>query len=121
MQIRVHIETREPFAAGMHFGAVGPYELLTGWMRFAVAPAAPAYRHVVDLDHAPRNAAGLVEYATEFALLKPVELARGNRRLVYDVINRGNKRILQFFNDAPHSNAPPSACPTPTTTRRQPP
>ena len=108
MQIRVHIETREPFAAGMHFGEVGPYEQLTGWVWFAVAPETPAYHHVVDLAHAPRNAAGLVEYATAFTLLKPVDLTRGNRRLVYDVMNRGNKRILQFFNDAPHSNAPSS-------------
>jgi hypothetical protein len=108
MQIRMQIETREPFATGTSFGEVGPYELLSGWARFAVAPETTAYRGVVDLNHAPRNGSGLVEYATAFALLKPVDLARGNRRLVYDVINRGNKRILQFFNDATHSNTPKS-------------
>ena len=37
-------------------------------------------------------------------ILKPVDLARGNRRLIYDVVNRGNKRLVQFFNDAPPSN-----------------
>ena len=33
-------------------------------------------------------------------------MARGNRRLFYDYGNRGHKRALQFFNDAPHSNDP---------------
>ena len=107
-QIRWHVDTREPFAAGVSFGDVGPYEQLAGRVWFAVDPAAPAYRGVVDLPHAPRNAAGDVEFTTDFYLLKPVDLARGNQRLLYDVINRGNKRALQFFNDAPHSNTPQS-------------
>ena len=51
----------------------------------------------------------MVEYSTDLYILKPVELARGNRRLIYDVNNRGNKRIVQFMNDALHSNDPSSA------------
>ena len=31
---------------------------------------------------------------------------RGNRRVFFDYGNRGHKRALQFFNDAPHSNDP---------------
>ncbi len=107
-QIRLHLDIREPFAAGVSFGGVGPYERLAGRVRFAIDPTAPPYSRVVDLSLAPRNAAGYVEYATDFFLLKPVDLARGNQRLLYDVINRGNKRALQFFNDAPHSNTPHS-------------
>ena len=34
---------------------------------------------------------------------------RGNKRLLYDVNNRGNKRALQFFNDAPPNNDPRTA------------
>jgi hypothetical protein len=108
-QIRLHIAKRDLFAAGMSFGNVGPYEYLTGRIWFAVDPEAPAYRNVVDLEHAPRNPAGQVEYAAEVHVLKPVDLARSNRRLLYDVVNRGNKRALQFFNDAVHSNTPCSA------------
>jgi hypothetical protein len=107
-RIRLHIDCHAPFAAGASFGEVGPYERLAGRVWFAVDPTAPAYRGVVDLLHAPRNPAGYVEYAADFSLLKPVDLARGNQRLLYDVINRGNKRALQFFNDAPHSNTPHS-------------
>jgi len=105
-QVRLRIDTREPFADGMAFGEVGPYERLAGRVRFAIDPNDPANRVIVDLDHAPRNAAGLVEYSTDVYILKPLELGRGNRRLLYDVNNRGNIRAVQFFNDARHSNTP---------------
>jgi Alpha/beta hydrolase domain len=108
-QIRLRLDTRELFADGMVFGQVGPYERLTGRVLFAIDPDDPANRTVVDLDHAPRNTAGLVEYSTDVYILKPLELGRGNRRLLYDVNNRGNIRAIQFFNDAPHSNTPSTA------------
>ena len=61
---------------------------------------------MVDLEHAPRNADGLVEYSANFYMLKPADVERGNRRILYDVNNRGNVRCLQFFNDAVHDNQP---------------
>ena len=95
-----------PFAGGAAFGDAGAYEWLRGRARFAVDPEAPEHRAVVDLDRAPRNAAGGVEFAADVYLLRPASMARGNRRLLVEFNNRGNKRALQFFNDAPHSNAP---------------
>lgn len=108
-EIRLHITDRMPFADGKRFGDVGAYERLTGRVDYAIDPEDPAYRMVVDIAHAPRNARGLVEYATDVCMLKPVEMARGNRRLLYDVVNRGNKCVLQFLNDAEPSNDPLSA------------
>jgi hypothetical protein len=105
-QVRLRLDTCMPFADGVAFGEVGPYERLAGRVLFAIDPNDPANRAIVDLDHAPRNAAGLVEYGTDIYILKPLELGRGNRRLLYDVNNRGNIRAIQFFNDAPHSNTP---------------
>ena len=105
-QIRLVIDRREPFAEGGSFGDVGPYERLSGRVDFAIDPAAPEFSAVVDLEHAPRNADGLVEYSADFYMLKPVDMERGNRRILYDVNNRGNMRCLQFFNDAVHDNAP---------------
>jgi Alpha/beta hydrolase domain len=105
-QVRLRIDTREPFADGMAFGEVGPYERLAGHVLFAIDANDPANRTIVDLDHAPRNAAGLVEYSTAVYILQPLDLGRGNRRLLYDVNNRGNIRAIQFFNDAQHSNTP---------------
>src|SRR5262245_24750689 len=100
--VRLRLDTRELFADGAAFGEVGPYERLAGQVSFAIDPNEPANRTIVDLNHAPRNAAGLVEYATDIYLLKPLDLGRGNRRLLYDVNNRGTIRVIQFFNDAPH-------------------
>ena len=106
IQVRLQIDVREPFAEGTSFGNVGGYERLSGRALFAIDPKGPAYRNVVDLQYAPLNSDGLVEYSTEVYILKPVNLERGNRRLLYDVNNRGHKRVVQFFNDAVHSSQP---------------
>jgi Alpha/beta hydrolase domain len=105
-RVELSIAERFPFAAGHEFGAVGAYERLVGRAHFAVDPGAPAQRGVTDLDKAPLDAAGLVRFVADFSILKPVEPARGNRRVFFDYGNRGNKRMLQFFNDAPASNDP---------------
>ncbi|WP_375429574.1 alpha/beta hydrolase domain-containing protein, partial [uncultured Sphingomonas sp.] len=50
-------------------------------------------RRVEGLNLAARNAQGLVEYSFEAAILKPVDLAKANGTLVYEVTNRGNGSI----------------------------
>jgi hypothetical protein len=104
--INILIDSREPFADGVEFRSTGPYERLSGRINFTIDPNALLNQVVVDLEYAPRNPSGFVEYSADFYILKPVDLAKGNRRLIYDVVNRGNKRILQFFNDAEYSNEP---------------
>ena len=109
MNATLIIEERAPFAEGADFGPVGAYERINGRVRFAIDPRQPANQHIVDLTLAPADGRGLVEYSTEFFIIKPVDMSRGNRRLLYDVNNRGNKRALQFFNDAPPNNDPRTA------------
>lgn len=104
--IELRIDDRRPFAGGHIFAATGAYERLSGRALFAVDPLADANRDVVDLDKAPRDSRGLVRFESDFMILKPLDMARGNRRVFYDYGNRGHKRALQFFNDAPHSNDP---------------
>ncbi|HYZ23591.1 MAG TPA: alpha/beta hydrolase domain-containing protein, partial [Rhodopila sp.] len=106
MGLQVRVDERCLFADGHAFGDVGAYERLTGRVLFAVDPVAPAQADVVDLDKAPQGADGLVRFAADFMILQPVGAERGNRRVLFDYGNRGNKRALQFFNDAVHSNAP---------------
>lgn len=105
-ELYLHIDTREPFAEGETFGTVGPYERLIGRAEVFLDPTSAAYQSVVDIENAPRDEQGRVRYETDFFMLKPVDMARGNRRLFYDVVNRGDKRALQFFNDAAASNDP---------------
>ncbi len=105
-RIELRIAQRCVFADGHEFGEHGAYERLDGRAAFAVDPQAPAQAGVVDIGLAPRNAAGLVEFTADLCILKPVAPGRGNRRLLFGYGNRGNKRELQFFNDAPASNDP---------------
>ena len=105
-QIRLQIVNREPFANGALFGDVGSYECISGTVLFSVNPENPTNASIVDLNLAPTNSEGLVEFSTDFYMLKPLFLDRGNGTLIYDVNNRGNKRLLQFMNDAVHSNKP---------------
>jgi hypothetical protein len=87
------------FADGRAFGAAGSYVRIKGVARGVLDPAAPEHAAIVDLDKAPRNAKGLVEYATDFDILRPKDPLRGSGVLVYDVTNRGAKRILQRLDD----------------------
>ena len=107
-QIRVQIDRTEVFADGTQFGEAGAYERLDGIVHYAVSPDNAAQNGIVDLEHAPRNADGLVEFAADVCILKPVDTQRGNHRLFFGYGNRGNMRELQFFNDAVASNRPTS-------------
>jgi hypothetical protein len=102
--LEIRIDDRRPFADRHEFGDTGVYERLTGRALFAVDPLAQAQADVVDVDKAPRDQNGLVRFAADFMILKPLE--GGNRRVLFDYGNRGHKRALQFFNDAPHSDDP---------------
>ena len=61
---------------------------------------------IFNLDKAERNVNGYVEYRSDFRILKPLDLDRGNGCLVYDVPNRGNQPIMPRLNGAPDSGHP---------------
>ncbi len=87
------------FADGHEFGAAGAYVRIKGVAHGMLDPAAPANAGIVDLDKAPKNARGLVDYATDFDILRPKDALRGSFILVYDVPNRGSKRIFNLLDD----------------------
>ena len=111
IEIRVH--TVEPFAEGQAFAEAGSYLRIRGVAKGELDPATPENRVIVDLDKPPRNARGLVEYETDFFILRPADPSRTNGVLVYDVTNRGSKRIFQLLDDAP--SAPVDAANDPRT------
>jgi len=134
---RIEITERVPFAGGMAFGEVGPYEKVKGRLYYAVDPDNKYNRQIVDLQLAKsnqlrqdvsvvhdtgttryveeivggdaRNAKGEVEFWGDFLLLKPVDPTRGNHRLLYDVNNRGSLRALEYYNNATSTNNPTAA------------
>lgn len=84
------VEQRTSFVAGADWGKAGPYEMLRGTAYMEVDPNNPRDAVIVDLQNAPRNARGVVEFSTQFLILKPVDMQRSNRKIFYAVNNRGN-------------------------------
>jgi len=80
----------------MDLGASG-YEKIIGTIHFAVDPKDPRNRMVADLGKAPINSAGRVEFSSDLYILRPKE-PRGNGAALVDVLNRGNKVVLNGFN-----------------------
>jgi alpha/beta hydrolase family protein len=104
--VRIEVKSRTDLLAGKPFGAVGPYEKLIGRIYFEVDPSNDANKIITDIDKAPRNARGRVEFSTDFYLLKPKQIERGNGTVLYEVSNRGGKGMLGFYNHATGSLNP---------------
>jgi hypothetical protein len=108
--LRIEIAERlAPAFDGRRFGSVGTYDCLTGTIHGELDPSHPLYATIVNLDKAPRNAAGRVEYRSDFSLMPPSDPAAGNGWLLYDVPNRGKKLALSRLNRAADGDPPTSA------------
>ena len=94
---------------GKLYGAVGAYETLCGSAWFALDPNHKQNEAIVDLNLAPVDESGRVIFRADVHLLKPVDVARGNGTVFYNVVNRGRKNILPMFNLANGSNMPEAA------------
>ncbi len=90
--IRIVIDQREsPAFDGDNYGAAGQYETLTGRAYGVLDPADPHNSVIQDIQLAPRNAQGLVEYMTTFQISKPIDLGKSSGLLWHDVPNRGSR------------------------------
>ena len=88
--VRLVVEQRTSFVGGADWGKAGPYEMLRGTAHLEADPNNPHDAVIVDLENASRNGKGLVEFSTQFMILKPVDMQRSNRKIFYAVNNRGN-------------------------------
>jgi hypothetical protein len=98
-----------PTFEGMSFGATGQYEKIVGRAFGAVDPMDARNAIITDIELAPRNANGLVEYDMDFFILKPRDMSRGNRIIFWEAPNRGTKRAIELFNRAPENFNPTTA------------
>ena len=106
-----------PTFEGVSFGEVGQYEKVRMRAFGEVDPNDPRNAGIADIQLAPRNARGMVEYSMDVFVLKPVVLANGNHRLLYYMNNRGNLDsalfpsigVLSVFNDGSGGNNPTTA------------
>ena len=104
--VRIDVQSRADIAGGKAFGTTGAYEKLAGRIYFEVDPSLAPNKIITDIDKAPRNARGRVEFSSDFYLIKPKQIERGNGTLLYEVSNRGGKGMLAFYNQATGSLDP---------------
>ena len=103
---RVEISTRQDVLGGKSFGSAGPYEKLSGKVYFAVDPNNPHNKIIADLDKAPKDAQGRVEFSADLFILRPKDPSKGNGVIFMDIPNRGGKALLGTFNHAKGSQDP---------------
>lgn len=103
---RVEIISRTDVLEGNAFGEAGAYEKLSGKVHFAVKPETAPNKLIVDLDKAPRNAAGEVEFAADFYILRPKEAVRANGSVLLEIPNRGGKGLLAIMQGGKGSRDP---------------
>jgi Alpha/beta hydrolase domain len=106
MITKIVIERRETFAEGHEFPITGAYEKLVGKVYGEIDPRNSLNKGIVNLDKAPTNSRRRVEYWADIFILKPLDMARGNKKIFFDPPNRGGKHILALLNDAPQNNDP---------------
>src|ERR1700732_3667935 len=104
--VRVEISSRQDVLGGKAFGTVGAYEKLSGKVFFAVDPNNPHNKIIADLDKAPKNAQGKVEFSADIFIVRPKDPSHGNGSLIFDIPNRGGKGVLSTFNRAKGSADP---------------
>lgn len=80
-----------PAYNGQSFGAAGQYETLTGTIQGEVDPNDRRNALIQDIQLAPRNARGMVEYTATFFLNKPVDMSKSSGILFQQVPNRGGR------------------------------
>lgn len=74
---------------------VSNYERITGKIHFAVDPKLPANRKIVDIDLAPKNAKGHVEFSADLLVYRPKDPAKSNGTAFVEIPNRGGVGLIQ--------------------------
>ena len=87
--------TRRPYEDGRAFGETGAYERIDGVLHFAVDPSNPLNAGIADLEQAPRDASGKVQFEADIRLLRPVN-PPANGKLYTSVVNRGRAGLVPF-------------------------
>src|SRR5438874_6294047 len=89
---RITIEKRtSPAFNGAAFGAAGQYETLTGRAYGELDPKDSHNAIITDIQLAPKNARGMVEYTATFQIVKPIDMSKASHLMWHDVPNRAGR------------------------------
>ena len=93
--VKIVIEKKtSPAFDGANFGDAGQYETLTGRAFGELDPKDPHNAIITDIQLAPKNARGMVEYQATFQLVKPVDMAKASHLMWHDVPNRAGRLTI---------------------------
>ncbi len=104
---RIQILSRSIAFGGYSFPGVGQYEVITGIATGEINPNDAKNALITDIARAPRLPNGNVQYQHNFYILKPVDLSKGNHKMMYEPPNRGRK-TYQELNRTPDGGNDPA-------------
>jgi hypothetical protein len=87
----------------------GTHERIIGRVHFAVDPMAPANRAIADIDFAPKNATGRVEFSSDVLFFRPKDAQRARGTAFLEVVNRGRDQSLAILSGAQQRNLSPES------------
>jgi Alpha/beta hydrolase domain len=87
----------------------GTHERVIGRVYFAIDPTLPANRIIADIDLAPRNAAGKVEFSSDLLYFRPKQADRARGSVFIEVVNRGRDQSLAIMSGAEQRDLSPES------------
>jgi Alpha/beta hydrolase domain len=87
----------------------GTHERLIGRVHFAIDPALPANRFIADIEFAPKNKDGLVEFSSDLLLFTPKDAKQARGTVFLEVVNRGRDQSLAVMSAARQRDLSPES------------
>lgn len=98
----VRVEIRRRADAGTH-------ERLIGKVYFSVDPSLPANRGIADMEFAPKNKDGMVEFSSDVLFFRPKDGRQARGTVFLEVVNRGRDQSLAIMSDARQRDLSPES------------
>jgi hypothetical protein len=98
--VRIEVRTRDD---------AGTHERVIGRVHFAIDPSLPANRAIADLDAAPRNADGKIEFSSDLLFFRPKDPRRARGAVFLEVVNRGRDQSLAILSGAQQRDLSPES------------
>lgn len=96
--VEVEIVRQAGVAGEASKGPAGPYKMMDLRVTYTADPKHPQNAVITDIDLAPRNKQGLVEFVGDVRIFRPINQDRSAGKLLIDVVNRGNAVALGMMN-----------------------
>jgi hypothetical protein len=98
--VRIEVQRRDD---------IGMHERVIGRVHFAIDPKLPANRTIADLDLAPTNAEGKVEFSSDLLFFRPIRPKRARGSVFLEVVNRGRDQSLAIMSGAQQRDLSPES------------